>query len=524
MRSFGHEDAAQADPESLGAVIKNHNIRDFLETNGKRYIVGPKGSGKTLLLLKKAIEQRRGGDGICVPGEPHTPVDKFTGAVHSGRQFDRRFTDTSDHHLAWTSVWKNAIYRAIIHQVRDDILLATKPKDNLASRDSWEESVDRQKFVQARTLINDAIIDDSPIVQTPYDYFMEVCSWLDDSRQRGLDQLRHDNRRFSGLIKLLRMPIYVFLDNLDDYYETEPTLWFNSMYGQFRAVREISLEHLNLNVFTSIREDVYNQFDDEMRLQYYDYVCPLRYDRNELLSIFSAHITLLDDDLLEQPSLKETQPWRAFFGEATSISTNSHGPDEDVRDYIYRHTLGRPRDIIHIGTRLLNRLPREGRKVRVVRDTVFEASTDIARQYLAETKPLTDPRFDIEEFVREFFPADIVAKEDIGTLEENYVRKVREKSFYERGEISDIAQPFATMYELGLLGRIDKDHATDELIQLFERPGQAGTTGRERELPDSSQYLLHPILTNLIIPDRKRRGAIIGNQHPAELLVTSAES
>ena len=42
----------------VDTIIKNFNIRSFLETNQKRYVVGPKGSGKTLLLLRKAIDQR----------------------------------------------------------------------------------------------------------------------------------------------------------------------------------------------------------------------------------------------------------------------------------------------------------------------------------------------------------------------------------------------------------------------------------------------------------------------------------
>ena len=61
-RSFGHEDAGLATPETLNNIVKNFTIRAFLETNDKRYLVGPKGSGKSLLLLRKAIDQRKKGD------------------------------------------------------------------------------------------------------------------------------------------------------------------------------------------------------------------------------------------------------------------------------------------------------------------------------------------------------------------------------------------------------------------------------------------------------------------------------
>ena len=67
-----------------------------------------------------------------------------------------------------------------------------------------------------------------------------------------------------SLLQLMRREVNVFLDNLDDYYERDPDLWFNSMYGQFRAVRELSLAHRHIHLFTSIRQDVYVQFSDSV--------------------------------------------------------------------------------------------------------------------------------------------------------------------------------------------------------------------------------------------------------------------
>ncbi|HEY0433750.1 MAG TPA: hypothetical protein VGC95_07760, partial [Chitinophagaceae bacterium] len=92
-RSFGHEDAGRATSESLDTIVTNSSIRLFLETNDKRYIVGPKGSGKSLLLLRKAVDQRKQ-EGICVPSEPDLPVDRLTAAEHVGKQFNYRLEDS----------------------------------------------------------------------------------------------------------------------------------------------------------------------------------------------------------------------------------------------------------------------------------------------------------------------------------------------------------------------------------------------------------------------------------------------
>ena len=115
------------------------------------------------------------------------------------------------------------------------------------------------------------------------------------------------------------------------------------MYGQFRAVRELSLAHRHVHLFTSIRQDVYVQFSDELRLQYYDYVAQLRYDKAELLQIFATAISKLDSDLLRYPQSQESNPWRSFFGDFDVVPNAWVGQDEQIGDYLYRHTLGRPK-------------------------------------------------------------------------------------------------------------------------------------------------------------------------------------
>jgi len=75
-RNFGHEDAGLATPETLSAIVENFAIRTFLETSSKRYLVGPKGSGKTLVLLRKAIDERRRGDSLCIPSDPDLPASQ----------------------------------------------------------------------------------------------------------------------------------------------------------------------------------------------------------------------------------------------------------------------------------------------------------------------------------------------------------------------------------------------------------------------------------------------------------------
>jgi hypothetical protein len=78
-KDFGHEDAGLATPETLVSIVENFGIRTFLGSGNKRYLVGPKGSGKTLILLRKAIDQRR-----------HEPSNDIEVAAEPFRRANRR--------------------------------------------------------------------------------------------------------------------------------------------------------------------------------------------------------------------------------------------------------------------------------------------------------------------------------------------------------------------------------------------------------------------------------------------------
>jgi hypothetical protein len=121
-RNFGHEDAGLATPETLAAIVENFGIRTFLESRSKRYLVGPKGSGKTLILLRKAIDERTRGDALCIPSDPDLPVDRLTATAHVGKRFYYKIRDRSETNLAWAAVWKHSILRSVLHHLRDELL------------------------------------------------------------------------------------------------------------------------------------------------------------------------------------------------------------------------------------------------------------------------------------------------------------------------------------------------------------------------------------------------------------------
>ena len=509
-RSFGHEDAALATPESLGTIVKNHNIRTFLETNDKRYLVGPKGSGKSLLLLRKAIDQRNKRDSVCIPSDSNNPVDRLAAAQHVGKRFNHMVSDekTSDAHLAWASVWKHSIYRSVVDHLRQ-LLLGGLDDQHATLVDRYDVSEAELSRIKAmRKAIDNYVSGFGAFPKGPYYYYTELGDRLDTGRYRDIHEVSRQNQELQNIASMISLPIYVFLDNLDDYYSNEPELWFNSMYGQFRAVREIGIIHRHIHVFTSIRQDIYNQFLDEMSLQYFDYVATLKYTQSEILAVFESRIKDLDNDLLMEPGLRKSNPWRAFFGEAVEIRNDAVGVGEDVRQYIFRHTLGRPRDIIHMGAVLLDHRPELGFEEASVREAVHIAQGHIANQYLAEVRPLLDQRFDIEDFIRSYVDRGILTPANIRDITDEFL--LGRPSTVDLDAASDLTRPFETLFSLGLLGYARRKPNSNSYDQHFLAPGQALDEPENRALPNSDLFFLHPILTDWIPHSSPENEVVVG--------------
>jgi class 3 adenylate cyclase len=506
-RNFGHEDAGLATPETLSAIVENFAIRTFLESSSKRYLVGPKGSGKTLILLRKAIDERRRGDALCIPSDPDLPVDRLTAASHVGKKFNYKTQERSESSLAWTAVWKHSILRSVVHHLREEILREAALGAATTTDHAWYDDLALRRMKEQKDTLDVLFSNTTVHPQRPFQYYTELGARL-DARPGQLVRVREELSLLENLLQLIRREVNVFLDNLDDYYERDPDLWFNSMYGQFRAVRELSLAHRHIHLFTSIRQDVYGQFSDELRLQYYDYVAQLRYDKVELLQIFAAAIAQLDPDLLCYPQLRQSDPWRSFFGDISVVPNAWVGQDETIGDYLYRHTLGRPRDIVHMGTVLLEYRPRAGFDIASIRKAVSHAERDIAEQYLAEVRALLDASFDIKAFVGGL-PSNVLTLEDIDAAHRRYAKS--DGDTFDRGSASDLTRPFETLYELGLFGSSDTSPDSPEKIQHFRPPGHGLGDHAGRTMPESEHYFLHPVLNFLLRPQQRSRELVVGN-------------
>lgn len=178
--------------------------------------------------------------------------------------------------------------------------------------------------------------------------------------------------------------------------------------------------------------------------------------------------------------------------------------NETPFDYIFRHTLMRPRDLMLIGNKIVSckppalRNPETKEGMETLKELVNAAGTEIAEQYLPEVLPhLTIKREDLDN-VFKLIDSNVLdaqkTKEICMKFNGNDAICLQNKC----KECNGKRHIFCELYKIGLLGYVHlKPTSKDEYVQKFSSVGE-NTFQDVRLLPLSSHYLIHPILDGLI--------------------------
>jgi hypothetical protein len=184
-----------------------------------------------------------------------------------------------------------------------------------------------------------------------------------------------------------------------------------------------------------------------------------------------------------QPDRLRGHPLEAFLGRAGVTDTYTR-EEEDAFEYVCRHTLLRPRDLMTIGDRLVALRPDERRNEHRLKEAVNQAANEIAHEYLNEIAPyIGDLELD-RLFHR--LPGPILTRADVEALADP-----------DDAEGADDTVALFALYRVGLLGYVQHDRVRGEWRQRFLRPGEA-TFESNGSLPRATHYLLHPVLSDLI--------------------------
>ena len=460
-----------------------------LDRDDKFIVIGTKGFGKTLLLKAKRILHQRKTKAVCLPTS--NLLDKPIGDKIFGKDALAFFAASS---LPWSKIWLTAIAAATLKHLGQTEGLKLNPRLTRLLADG-----------QLRSVI---------------DHFVRL---LDFSPS---DMLRVANDTDGHLVPRLRAvntPVAIFIDGVDEYFnkhieavrnrasvagELSPDIWHFAQLGLVEVAYQLRRINHHLKVFAAVRKEAYARLQTTvMSQQYRGSAVDIVYPVESLREIFVNNIRLEKLDAMVRPERLRADPIEAFLGR-TRVTHVYTGVEEDAFDYVCRHTLLRPRDLMTLGERLAALRPDERRHEHRLKEVVNQAATEIAQEYLVEIAPYV-AGLDLAQVLRRL-PGHILTRDEVESL------------FQEHTALTGAVEPqhvFCALYRVGLLGYPLHDRVRGEPVQRFLRPGE-GTLEPDGVLPRATHYLVHPVLSEVIgqvnpaYPGRIDRTNVVGYGRP----------
>lgn len=308
------------------------NIND--ETR-RRVIVGAKGAGKTVY-LRRLKAQMGNNESVFV-----TSIDRDAPTTSSIIEFSQNFSE-KELTEQWMYLWKFAILRSVVSQLlcenkwnyeltesKKDLLKSYSPK--LFPEYKFPKSI----YAEARAVLSK--------YHTRKDFIRY-------SEQEGWDDLEY----IIGEMIREMPPIYFFIDSIDEEYRHAPMYWHRCQKGLFYRVMRLARKEIygnRLHVIIAIRDNVLSSVSEsEHQTRYINdkRLKLLNWDYQTAEYFLDQKIRRLPKEYFCDPNDVSLEGWLGI----RTIDNNGRHMQEDIRQYILRHTRLLPRDIVMVGNAL----------------------------------------------------------------------------------------------------------------------------------------------------------------------------
>jgi len=276
--------------------------------------------------------------------------------------------------------------------------------------------------------------------------------------------------------------------------------------GLIEAAWELKRTNSHLKVYCSIRQEAYNNYSSQHKSAMISELTFLQYDHKEL------------EELIEKLAYGyEKITFKDIIGDNYDFLHPKTGIKENILDYMIRHTVWRPRDLVVLASKF-----KKGKTYSIdeIREIVNKNSTmGIAKNLFEENKLFLnclDDKKRRDEFLS-LIPQNILIKEELLNICGAFNGKTKCK--YQFCKSCEEDHPFCELYNMGLLGIIDKDDVRENLSyrQSFLETSEISVQC-DNTLPFSSDYfLIHPALNNYI---KEKRNTNEGGKFIITQLIT----
>jgi hypothetical protein len=452
-------------------VYRNGIIDEFLNGNSKYFIIAGKGMGKTLLLsYKRYLLEEKYSDA------PDHSIVTFVPKKKPYVDFIQSITTTlsnAQHNRLKSWEYCKRLWMMIIELSAISFSSLDIPSflENLPSR------AERYK----RTLTG--LINVSRTIEY---IFNEILGMSETGMIHFVDDV---SNAVSEAFKSIHNRIFFFFDRIDQTLESSHgDIWVPIQVGLLEAAWDIMRSNHHIRIFLSIRQEAYAAHKSQNAHAISGEVSIIRYTDSELKELLDNLVNYYENE-----DKVEKFIGREYFYN-TTVKRN-----EPVFSFMNRYSLGRPRDFVYfcdvLSSALKGKYKNDTEKGLALENTIIQASSSsIIKNIHAEVHMLLNCLKTIDDFDRFL----VLLKNNILSYKEmqNICNKYNGCSCsYNCRSCSSENHPFCDLYNVGLLGKIDLDSASNQQIQKFKPPYDNMISGLRA---DSDFYFVHPSLRSYI--------------------------
>ncbi|MDH5586961.1 MAG: hypothetical protein OEZ05_10065 [Nitrospirota bacterium] len=465
-------DAVQIDIKDIKKVMfKNSVVEEFLNNSRKHFVSANKGLGKTLLLTYKRYhlfnEYNAGKSLDSLPNVHFIPE----GSPYLDLMTD--INDCSKPHEQFLSslkntkrIWSFAIKLSAISHFPN--LLKNKNHDWDFLPESFYEMLKTEKL-------------------SPTMIFKETLHWPVSK----IFQIFKASENFLEIkFRSITSGIFIFIDKVDQstqHFEKEG--WIQTQAGLIEAAWDIMNTNRHVKIYGAIRHEAFSNYESPIKANLTGATTVIKYTIRDLRELL---------DRLSQ-CYENGNSFKEFIGFDT-LRNGMHGCVEDSFEYTFRHTVGTPRDLVIICSKLHDLTPHLTESE--FRDSVNKTSSEELIKNVFNEMGVFLNCLKKKSNRAKFFSLitqNILKMEELINICAAFNEGIAPDAFLplmnEQGDCFN--HPFFELYNAGLLGVVSFDPVTEKNVQRFKQPYDILSEGNQ-DLPKGDFYLIHPSLHYLI--------------------------
>ncbi|MCB0535211.1 MAG: TIR domain-containing protein, partial [Saprospiraceae bacterium] len=423
------------------------------------FLVGAKGTGKTLFLNFKSYlyNYHLKEHGL----KKHPSNQLCENLIIYNETFSKDDLIKFSTSEIWTKVWT---FTLMCVACKTGSIELPEPVKNLIGRNTSVSSI----------LTN--ILTDRGNVHSYFKYIPELMSYLEEIQ--------------NGVVIFIDNVDQCFKEFLEDYHYKDENgnkisidVWLNAQFGLVSSVYQINQHNNHVKIYTTVRGEVFHCVSSQLIINYKGYSTFLNYTKSEVREIFEKNILLMERHFLFD-NIRDDLIGSFFgFSEMRHVFAKDKFKRkriEKVFDFIYRHTFGRPRELVFLGSELFNNVTKSHafrvlptrEKIEKIRWEANKISNELFDHYKQEIIP----SFNNEELVEllEIVQCNVIPSDFIG---------------------KNLSQIIKKYYAMGLIGHVLGKHDGNDVkyTQIFLPPAEYSYKDQIK-LPNSKYYITHPSL------------------------------